>query len=320
MVNFNDPALIDTDVAVLKKFLCLVDGFFIWEFMTTLGYEWNIIQKRPRFRWTIWVYSLTRVATLIMVAINIFNLDATTPINCQTTMRFQFILAYLTLVSSSLLIVLRIIAIWDKNRIIIAVAFGMWGTNVVFLIQGVFGFHATWGNENCAVTDLESIRLSTIVALVTDIILLSIMLIGLSHMRHHGGGTMALGRLLWNQGVIWLVVSVVAELTPTVFICLDLNEPFNLVFQIPWVITMSIAATRMYRSLSEFMSSNISQKTLPTSGRTALQTDDTSMAHAQHSVPQANRPGSNMDEQSLGKPHGPAVGPFGEHMETGAEK
>jgi hypothetical protein len=63
-----------------------------------------------------------------------------------------------------------------------------------------------------------------------------------------------------------------------------------------------------------------SQKTLPTSGRTALQTDDTSMAHAQHSVPQANRPGSNMDEQSLGKPHGPAVGPFGEHMETGAEK
>jgi len=320
MVNFNDFAVIASDVAVLKKFLCLVDGFFIWEFMTTLGYEWNIIQKRPRFRWTIWVYSLTRVATLIMVAINIFNLDATTPINCQTTMRFQFILAYLTLVSSSLLIVLRIIAIWDKNRIIIAVAFGMWGTNVVFLIQGVFGFHATWGNENCAVTDLESIRLSTIVALVTDIILLSIMLIGLSHMRHHGGGTMALGRLLWNQGVIWLVVSVVAELTPTVFICLDLNEPFNLVFQIPWVITMSIAATRMYRSLSEFMSSNISQKTLPTSGRTALQTDDTSMAHAQHSVPQANRPGSNMDEQSLGKPHGPAVGPFGEHMETGAEK
>jgi len=60
-------------------------------------------------------------------------------------------------------------------------------------------FHATWGDENCVVTNLESIRLSTIVALVTDIILLSIMLIGLSRMRRHGGGTMALGRLLWNQ-------------------------------------------------------------------------------------------------------------------------
>jgi hypothetical protein len=30
------------------------------------------------------------------------------------------------------------IAIWDKNRIIMAVAFGMWGTNIVFLIQGKF--------------------------------------------------------------------------------------------------------------------------------------------------------------------------------------
>jgi hypothetical protein len=26
-----------------------------WEFMTTLDYEWNIIQERIRFRWTIWV-------------------------------------------------------------------------------------------------------------------------------------------------------------------------------------------------------------------------------------------------------------------------
>ena len=26
-----------------------------WEFMTTLGYEWNIIHERLRFRWTIWV-------------------------------------------------------------------------------------------------------------------------------------------------------------------------------------------------------------------------------------------------------------------------
>ena len=29
------------------------------------------------------IYSLTRVLTLVMVAINIYNLDATTPINCH---------------------------------------------------------------------------------------------------------------------------------------------------------------------------------------------------------------------------------------------
>jgi hypothetical protein len=60
-------------------------------------------------------------------------------------------------------------------------------------------FHSTFGDENCVTSNLESIRLSTIVALVTDIILLSIMLIGLFRMRRHGGGALALGRLLWSQ-------------------------------------------------------------------------------------------------------------------------
>ena len=61
------------------------------------------------------------------------------------------------------------------------------------------------------------------------------------------------------------------------------------------------------------------QKTLPTSGRPAFETDDTSMTHPQYSIPQSDRSGSNTDEKPLGKPHGPTVGPVGEHVETGAE-
>jgi hypothetical protein len=65
-----------------------------------------------------------------------------------------------------------------------------------------------------------------------------------------------------------------------------------------------------------------SQKTLPTSGRTTLETDDTSMAHSQHSMVQENHSGSNMDEKTLGIPHGATVSPVSdlEHVETDAEK
>ena len=28
------------------------------------------------------------------------------------------------------------IAIWERNRVIVAVALGMWATNIIFLIQG----------------------------------------------------------------------------------------------------------------------------------------------------------------------------------------
>ena len=63
--------------AALKKFLCVIDGFFMrvcpllqciescltrlrtssWEFISTLGYELDIIRGHLRFRWSIWVGS-----------------------------------------------------------------------------------------------------------------------------------------------------------------------------------------------------------------------------------------------------------------------
>jgi len=48
-----------------------------------------------------------------------------------------------------------------------------------------------------------------------------------------------------------------------------MSDPLNLIFQIPWMITMTIAATRMYRSLSDFGSSDvyISDQSLPVRGQ-----------------------------------------------------
>ena len=115
---------------------------------------------------------------------------------------------------------------------------------------------------------------------------------------------------------------------------------------IPWVITMSIAATRMYRSLSNSLSSDVyvshsrfclgsllivlalchnsSQKSLPIpkSGRTALETNGTPTspviltgiqvavhkAHEQPYKPQENYLATNITEQTHVKPHELTVG------------
>jgi len=76
------------------------------------------------------------------------------------------------------------------------------------------------------VFSLDGIRLSTVAAFTADIVLLLIMLSGLYRLRCHGG-MMALGRLLWNQGVAWLLLAVAAELVPTVLILLNLSEDLN---------------------------------------------------------------------------------------------
>jgi len=87
-----------------------------------------------------------------------------------------------------------------------------------------------------------------------DVVLLLTMLVGLIRLRQDG--TMfGLVKFLWNQGLKWLFLSTVAGLTPAIFIGLNLNYPFNIMFQTPALIVMSIATTWMHRSLTDFADS-----------------------------------------------------------------
>jgi len=252
------------------KFWHVVDGIFIWEFFVTLEYELSIIRGHRPYRWTIWIYSLTRVCTLVAVVLNMLGFDSTNPINCQQWVVFELIFAYLAFAAASFLIVLRIFAIWDRNRIVAAIAMSAWNTNIAFLIHGITQIHATWEPTQsvCAVLNPESSKNNIIVTLATDVVLLLIMLVGLLRLRQNSI-SLALVQFLWTQGLIWFLLATVAEVTPVVFIILNLNDPFNLMFQTPALIVMSIAATRMYRSLADFTSpSGCFENSQVPSGRT----------------------------------------------------
>ncbi|KAN0118077.1 hypothetical protein V8E52_005664 [Russula decolorans] len=256
MVNFRDPAIIALDSWALVKFCHAAGSLYIWEFFITLDYEWSVFRGHRPYRWSIWIYCITRVATLATVILNLVGLNVTTKINCQLWITSVLTFGYLAFATASLLIVLRIMAIWNKNRVVVAISLGVWMANIAFLIQGIARLRSTWvpAQECCVIHDTESNKPNIIVTLIADITLLLIMLIGLLRLRRYGVGSFGLGQFLWKQGVVWLLIATFAEVTPVVFISLDLNDPFNLMFQIPAMTIMSIAATRMHRSLANFAS------------------------------------------------------------------
>ncbi|KAN0120502.1 hypothetical protein V8E52_004329 [Russula decolorans] len=88
------------------------------------------------------------------------------------------------------------------------------------------------------------------------------MLVGLFRLPFVSDDAFDIKRVLQNQGLIWLLLAIVCEIPPTVFICLNLNDPMNWIFETPNGVTMTIAATRMYRSLMDLGSSEISQDSL----------------------------------------------------------
>jgi len=182
--------------------------------------------------------------------------DVTTPYNCEIETVFQLVFGYLAVASASFLIVLRIIAIWNKKKIITVVAFTVWTINVLFLIHGITRIRSAWSPDmaTCLTLNIESSKRNFVATLSTDIILIVIMLIGLLRLGFHERRAFGLGRLMWRQGLIWLLIATLAQVPPVVFLCLNLNDPYNCMLMITPTVAMSIAATRIHRQLVDFVS------------------------------------------------------------------
>ncbi|KAI9450283.1 hypothetical protein F5148DRAFT_1243688 [Russula earlei] len=256
MVDYHNPMQILLDNLALLKVWHAVDALFLWEFTTSLYFEWNVFRGPKPYKPTIWIYSLTRLAALVAVIVNLVLLNMASQINCEVSVMFEMVPAYLALSAASLLMVLRTIGIWKQNRVVVAIACSTWAISGVFIIQGIARLKyvrvASWAV--CKPLNVQDTKLTMVVTFVTDVILVVIMLVGLSRDGCYRRRAFGLGRLLWDQGMVFLCLSTIAGVLPTVFLFLDLNEPLSIIFHVPWLVTMSIAATRMYRKLEIFLS------------------------------------------------------------------
>jgi len=240
--------VITKEYVAFIKFMHCHDGVFIWEFLTSLKFDWEHLTGRRKFRWSYVLYGLSRLGGLGLVICNFVGFDATHEINCQSWIVWTLILGYTSFACASLLMALRVIAIWGMNRIVTAVVVGMSLTNMGFLIYGIATVRSTWSTEvaTCLLGNTYQSRDNITVTVATDITLLILMLLGLLRSRQRNFGIV---RYLWVQGLIWLIAATIAEIPAVVFINLNLNDVWNLMFQEFAFYTMVICATRMYRAL-----------------------------------------------------------------------
>ena len=71
---------------------------------------------------------------------------------------------------------------------------------------------------------------------------------GLSWSRGHTG----LWNMIWDQGVIYFVTAVIANMVPAVVLMVDLNPIMNIIFSIPAIATTATVSTRCFVRLSEY--------------------------------------------------------------------
>ncbi|KZV74190.1 hypothetical protein PENSPDRAFT_749496 [Peniophora sp. CONT] len=254
MVNYEDPAVLAADYLAVIKLHHAFCGLYIWEWAKNLGYEWEVYTGKRPFRWTFPLYLACRYSILGAVINLIIGFNATHPIHCLVWVKFEFLLPYLGVVTASLLIALRAAAIWDFHPAMLTLAGASLLAQLALLIHSVTIATASWATkmQGCVLKDSVHASLPLLSAtFAVDAVLLSLMLVGL--MRRREARKFGMWRFLVKQGLVWLAVATVAELPTVVLLALNLNDALNLLFQTPEMIILAIAATNMYRSLSDFL-------------------------------------------------------------------
>ncbi|KAH8984967.1 hypothetical protein EDB86DRAFT_3105866 [Lactarius hatsudake] len=232
MTDWKSPAVAAADYFALNKLCHVMAGILIWELVVYIEFEYSFFTGKRKFRSSFLLYLGARWFPMFAIIVILVGFDSANQINCQAYVIFVFLFSYLSMISASALIGLRIAAIWGLNKIAISIASIAWLVHSGFLIHSVVVLRATWSGGICKITNPSETRNNIPVTLVTDLVLLVLMLTGLLRWENVNQRR-GVWWFLFTQGLAWMIIVVLAEALITVFILLNLNDAMNLMFQVP---------------------------------------------------------------------------------------
>ncbi|KAI0047175.1 hypothetical protein FA95DRAFT_1606272 [Auriscalpium vulgare] len=275
MPKHTDPVTISEDLLTLTKVVHLFIGLYMsvstlvasphppltgifdrrWDLVTTLDFEWSVITRARPFKWTMLLHTGSRLCAFGDVLVTLSSLDAVTTIDCKPWVVMDWLLGSTAPLLASVLVILRIIAIWERNKYVVAVSAMATMANLAFLIQCLISSKAVWNPavDICAIINPLGRRNYIYAILAADVVLLALMFFGLLRWRPMGlrGGVF---ELLYHQGFLWMVVLAFAEVPPIVMFGLDIDDPWNITFTASGTFLATIGATRLYRGLLNYSS------------------------------------------------------------------
>ncbi|KAI0314304.1 hypothetical protein OF83DRAFT_459751 [Amylostereum chailletii] len=210
------------DAETIMKFYHLLTGIVSWEFVSTLGHEWDTLTGKRHYVWTIWIYLLCRITCILSFVFALANLDVQQRSSCQVTSALHWALGYTNLALSSLLVLLRLVAIWEINIFICVLAVLLWLVTTALNFRHVFLLLSSWDDAlyGCGTslgTPIANISTLFAAALVV-FLFIYVGLIRKPEVHSHG-----IYRVLLHQDIVWLGVIIMFGLPSLVVVVLQLE-------------------------------------------------------------------------------------------------
>ncbi|TFK26090.1 hypothetical protein FA15DRAFT_667769 [Coprinopsis marcescibilis] len=253
MVDWMSPATIAANADAFAKLQHTLLGLYIWEWFTSLDFDWQFITRKKPFRWPLVFYFLNRYCLLFAQIGIAIALNVKTEVDCQALYTFNQCVGNATIGLASINLSLRTIAVWSQAWYIwaplVAIILGHWS----LLLHGIL-LKATWVPEvGCMITETNSTLLAVtfIYTMSFDFLVLCLTAYKLFN---PASGRSRLVELIFNDGLIYFLVAFLANLVATVFMLLNLNPVMSIMANVPAAIAATIVACRIVRRLSRFTS------------------------------------------------------------------
>ncbi|KIY49568.1 hypothetical protein FISHEDRAFT_41714 [Fistulina hepatica ATCC 64428] len=226
MVNWASPVENEKDYIVFQNTIFTLFGLYLWELLTTWNFEWSLLTRRRKFRWPLVIFFfLSRYCILLAFIGLILSFSDTAKINCVALYTFNSWTGNMAILCSSTSLMLRTIALWERKlKVVIPLVIlclGHWAV----LYRGMFIVTATWDDtrHSCLVTQTTP-SLLTVTFFFTmgfDFVILVFTFIALY--SKHSART-DLWKLLFQDGLIYFLVSFTTNCIPAVLNVLNLNS------------------------------------------------------------------------------------------------
>ncbi|KAF8918616.1 hypothetical protein CPB85DRAFT_1430319 [Mucidula mucida] len=248
MVDWQSPEEVLQDGVFFGRFMHVLLGIYVWEWFTSLKFDWEHFSGRRPFRWPLIFYFLNRYCLLFAL----IGME----INCQALYTYNQVLGNAAIGLASINLSLRTIAVWSRSIYIVVpvimVILGHWS----LLLHGVL-LKATWvPGQGCVITETDNklLAITFIYGMAFDftVLMLTAWKLVFSAPSAVRIGRSMLVTLIFGDGLIYFVVAFLSNLLATIFMLLNLNAVMSIIANVPAAVASTIVACRAVRRLCKY--------------------------------------------------------------------
>ncbi|KAH9940308.1 hypothetical protein B0H21DRAFT_697718 [Amylocystis lapponica] len=255
MVNWSSPGELAKDGEAFSRLMHALLGLYVWEFATSLDFDWEYISGKKKFRWPMIFYFANRYFLLFALIGIAVALNVDSVVNCQALYTYDQVFGNAAVGLASINLSLRTMAVWSQAWYIVVplvlVILGHWS----LLLHGILLKAEYVTGTGCVITKTNNTLLAAtfIYSMAFDFTVMILTAWKLAFPTSRKDQSRIV-QLIFGDGLIFFIIAFLANLLATIFMLLDLNAVMSIIGNVPAAIASTIVACRVVRRLSNYTS------------------------------------------------------------------